>query len=186
MLLFAHTGITLGAAAAVSGALYRRKEKVAWFVALTKYFDVRLLLVGSMLPDIIDKPVGQYFFRETFQNGRIFSHTLLFLIVLSGIGWYLLKAHRQAWMLTLAVGTATHLILDQMWNTPRTLFWPLMGVNFPTVDLEGWIQEIFKTLTLDPATYIPEAIGLMMLIWFALVVINRKQAGAVLKTGRIS
>ena len=186
MLLFAHTGIALGAATVVSGALTNRKEKISWFGALTKYFDVRLLMVGSMLPDIIDKPVGQYFFRETFQNGRIFSHTLLFLIILSGIGWYLLKTHRQKWMLTLASGTAIHLILDQMWNTPRTLFWPLMGYQFVTGNLEGWAAGIIKSITSSPQTYIPEAIGLAILIWFGLVVITRKQSVALLKTGRIS
>jgi inner membrane protein len=185
MLLFAHTGIVLGAATVVAG-IANKREKVSWFVSLTKYMDVRLLMVGSMLPDIIDKPVGQYFFRETFENGRIFSHTLLFLLILTGIGFYLFKIHKQAWMLTLAAGTAMHLILDQIWGAPGTLFWPLMGYKFVTENLEGWASGIGKALISSPETYIPEIIGLAILIWFGLVVIAKKQAGLLLKTGRIS
>jgi inner membrane protein len=185
MLLFAHTGIALGAATVVAG-IANKREKTSWFVSLTKYTDVRLLMVGAMLPDIIDKPVGQYFFRETFENGRIFSHTLLFLLILTGIGFYLLRAHRQAWMLTLAAGTAMHLILDQMWGVPGTLFWPLMGLKFVTENLEGWAAGMAKAVTSSPETYISEAIGLTILLWFGVVVIKRKQAGALLKTGRIS
>ena len=181
MLLFGHTGITLGAAALVTGALNGRKEKLSWFARLSKYFDIRLLMVGSMLPDIIDKPVGQYFFRETFQNGRIFSHTLLFLLVLTAVGLYLLKAHKQAWMMALAAGTATHLILDQMWKIPGTLFWPLMGLKFPMINLEGWGIGLWEAILHNPSIYIPETIGLAISIWFVIVVIIRKQAGCLTK-----
>jgi inner membrane protein len=186
MLLFAHTGITLGAATLVTGVLNSHKGKLSWFAGLSKYLDVRILIVGSMLPDIIDKPVGQYFFRETFENGRIFSHTLLFLLVLAGAGYYLLKAHRQSWMLVLAAGTAMHLILDQMWRIPETLFWPLMGLKFPMIDLEGWGIGLWEAIKHTPSIYIPELIGLAILIWYGIVALTRKQAGAFFKTGRIS
>ena len=84
MLIFGHAGITLGAAVIVSSVAYNRKsqdvEKRSNLSSLPAYLDIRLLLIGSLLPDIIDKPVGQLIFRETFSNGRIFSHTLLFLL----------------------------------------------------------------------------------------------------------
>src|SRR4030043_727323 len=102
MLLFAHPGITLGAATLIADAVNR---KPSWFASLSRYLDIRWLMVGSLLPDIIDKPVGQYFFRDTFNNGRIFSHTLLFFIVLTAIGFFLYKRHCHIWMLSLAAGT---------------------------------------------------------------------------------
>ncbi len=185
MLLFAHTGIALGAATIVTGVVNRR-EKVSWLTSLSKYMDIRVLLVGSMLPDIIDKPVGMYFFRDTFQNGRIFSHTLLFLVVLTVIGFYLFKAHRQAWMLTLAAGTAMHLVLDGMWGVPGTFFWPLFGFQFSSIEVEGWARGIFEAIVSNPTIYISEAIGLFILIWFSVTVIKRKQVVAFLKTGRVS
>ena len=95
MLLLGHAGITLGAATLVAGVMKSRHSsqimKVSWFALLSSYVDIRLLLLGSLLPDIIDKSVGQVFFRETFASGRIFSHTLLFLIIITGVGFYLYK-----------------------------------------------------------------------------------------------
>ena len=186
MLIFGHAGITLGAAILITGGMNSRQKKVSWFVSLSKYLDIRLLLVGSLLPDIIDKPIGHYLFKETFNNGRIFSHTLLFLILISAVGFYLYKGHRQVWMLTLAAGALAHLLLDEMWKVPATLFWPVMGFSFKEIDLAGWASKIFHALFTEPAIYIPEIIGLVIVLWFGLTVIRRKQVGALIKTGRVS
>ena len=189
MLVFGHAGITLGAATLVAGALDRRQpvadRKVPMFTSLTRYVDVRVLLVGSLLPDIIDKPIGQYFFRETFSNGRIFSHTLLFLIVLTGIGFYLFKRHRQVWMLTLAFGTFCHLILDGMWASPATLFWPLMGFTFEKAELTDWLSNIFQALFANPENYVPELVGLAILLWFGVALLLRKKVSAFLIKGKV-
>jgi inner membrane protein len=189
MFVFAHTGITLGAATLVAGTINRRQPGrnaiMSWFNSLSQYVDIRVLLVGSLLPDIIDKPIGQVFFRGTFSNGRIFAHTLLFLIVLTGIGFFLFKRYRQVWMLTLAAGTFTHLMMDRMWATPATLFWPLLGFTFPKVELTNWLSNLFETLLHRPGTYIPEIIGLAVLLWFGLAVVSRKKVGAFLKSGRV-
>jgi len=186
MLLFGHAGVTLGVAAVLAGGVNRRKEKTDWFVALSKYVDIRWLLVGLLLLDIIDKPVGQYLFRDTFNNGRIFSHTLLFLVVIAAPGLYLWKSRRRTWLLALAAGTFTHLLLDGMWSIPATLFWPLMGFSFPKIDLENWVGGIFHALTHDPSIYIPEIIGLAVALWFAVDIIKRKKVLAFIKYGRIS
>ncbi len=183
MLLFAHPGITLGAATLVADVVNR---KPSWFASLSRYLDIRWLLVGSLLPDIIDKPVGQYLFRDTFNNGRIFSHTLLFLIVISTLGFYLWKKHRQTWMLALAVGTFTHLILDEMWQTPQTLFWPALGYRFPSVELEGWVGNIWESLFSQPNVYIPEIIGLVILLVLAAYLFKKKGIVAFLTRGRVS
>jgi inner membrane protein len=188
MFVFAHAGITLGAATLVAGALDRRQispsEKTSWFTSLSRRVDIRVLLVGSLLPDIIDKPAGQYFFRETFSNGRIFAHTLLFLIVLAGTGFYLYKRYRQVWMLTLAAGTFLHLLLDAMWSVPATLFWPLLGFTFEKAELTGWFANIFQALFSKAGIFIPELIGLAILLWFGLALVSQKKVGAFLKYGK--
>jgi inner membrane protein len=185
MLIFAHTGITLGAAAVIGGAVNHR-AKTSWLASLSRYMDIRFLLIGSLLPDIIDKPVGQYFFRETFENGRIFSHTLLFLILLAMAGWFLYRQKKAAWLLTLAAGTLAHLILDQMWNIPATLFWPLLGWQFPPENLTGWGGNILNAYLSDPLTIVSESIGIIILVWLAVTAIKRKQVGALIKTGRMA
>jgi inner membrane protein len=184
MLIFGHTGITLGAATIVADVINR---KPTWFAALSSYLDIRWLMVGSLLPDIIDKPVGQYIFRDTFNNGRLFSHTLLFLFIISALGFYLYKKMTQKWLLTLAAGTLAHLILDEMWQIPQTLFWPVLGFTFPVVaDLEGWARNIWEILFSTPSLYITEAVGLAILLVFGAWLIKRKKLGAFLIHGKVS
>ena len=189
MLVLGHAGITLGAATLLAGAVKSSRSsqirKVSWFTSLSSRIDIRLLLVGSLLPDIIDKPVGQLFFRETFSQGRIFSHTLLFLALITIAGFFLYKSRRKVWLLTLASGTLMHLILDEMWHAPRTLFWPFLGFAFERVDLTGWVSNTFQALLSNPEVYIPEAVGLVILLWFGLALAGRKKIGVFIKYGKI-
>ena len=188
MLVLGHAGITLGAAALVAGTLKSTHSppirRESWFILLGRYIDIRLLLVGSLLPDIIDKPAGLLFFRETFGSSRVFSHTLLFLIVITTVGFYLYRCRRSIWLLTLASGTLMHLILDEMWLAPHTLFWPLLGISFDKIYLMGWVSNIFQALISIPEVYIPEAVGLAILLWFGLVLLLKKRVGVFVKYGK--
>jgi hypothetical protein len=189
MLLFGHAGITLGAATLIAGVTAKkrnsRKENPSWFTSLSRFVDIRFLLIGSLLPDIIDKPVGQIFFRETFSSGRIFSHTLLFFIVLFAAGLYIYMKKHKNWLLALAIGSLAHLVLDRMWREPSTLFWPILGLTFEAKDLEYWTSNILKALTSIPEVYIPEAIGFLVIVWFGMTIIFRKTIISFLKSGSI-
>ena len=197
MLIFGHTGITLGAGVLLKSTLTRsyplqpRVNKItdgsraSWFTFLEK-IDTRLLLVGSLLPDIIDKPLGQFVFREYLSNGRIFCHTLAFLLFITLSGFYLYyRSHGKTWLLVLAFGTFTHLICDQMWLAPQTLLWPVYGWTFPTYDLTYWLQNIFYALFTDPAVYVPELVGMVMLIWFGLVLVRQRKVNAFFWNGQV-
>ena len=201
MLIFGHSGITLGVALFLSGAISSRpspdvtkSETIAaasnssceesWLDSLAARMDIRLLLIGSLLPDIIDKLVGHFFFRETFNNGRIFSHTLLFLVLITAVGLYLRRHWHQRWLFPLAFGTLTHLIFDQMWRTPRTLFWPGFGFGFSRADISDWIPNILHALVSDPEVYVPELLGAAILIWFALTLWRRRKIYAFIRHGQ--
>ena len=190
MLLLGHAGITLGAAALAASAVSHRNtselQKASFFAPLTRYVDIRLLIIGSLLPDIIDKPIGEFIFRGTFHNGRIFAHTLLFLILITVAGYYLYKRHKKLWLLTLAASAFMHVALDEMWQVPGTLFWPLLGFHFARYELANWLANILKALLSNPYVYISEAIGLAIVIWFGVWVISQKKVGAFLRHGKIS
>jgi len=214
MLLFGHIGITLGSAVILTNVLsnYRlnkakstgkgnysehpsqatlstsRQKNLgnSWLNSLGSYIDLRLLLIGSLLPDIIDKPVGQYFFRLTFNNGRIFCHTLLFLLLITVSGWYLYRRRRQAWLIILAFGTCMHVILDRMWQTPRNFLWPLYGPSFQKAELTDWLSNIFQLLFTEPEIYVPEAVGTLVLVWFAGTLLYRRKIFAFIWHGRVS
>ena len=206
MLFFAHAGITLGAAASLAN-LARMKSRgnrrqaptspspttssrlghwlLSFFDPLASFADLRVLLVGSLLPDIIDKPLGIFILGDSISNGRIYSHTLIFLIALCAIGsWRYLKS-RKTWGLALAFGVAMHLILDGMWTSPGTLLWPLLGQSFSKDDLGDWIPAMVHGLATRPWVNIPEAVGLAVVAWLAYVVIRRKNVWAFVIRGRV-
>jgi inner membrane protein len=188
MLLFGHTGITLGVAALATRAVNNRQaerlQEKNWFDSLSDLVDIRLLVIGSMLPDIIDKPLGQYFFSGTFSNGRVFAHTLLFLVLVTAAGWFLYRRRRQRWLLTLAAGVFTHLAFDEMWQVPATIFWPVLGLQFPRYELTGWATGILQALASNPYVYVSEAVGLAVIIWFGITLIRRKRLLAFIWQGK--
>ena len=198
MLVFGHAGLTLGAAVLLAGGarhrgeqtrpapgalvsgrppgLWRRLEQRtrAWLRDLESFADIRWLLLGALFPDVIDKPVGQVLWREEFSNGRIFSHTLVLALVLLGIGFLLYRRGGYTGVLALSFGSFFHLILDGMWRFPVTVFWPLLGSDFPRQDLTGWFLHNLRDLFTDPSVYIPEMLGLLVVVWFAWTLWQRR------------
>lgn len=209
MLLFAHTGITLGSALLLGNALSKGYSQrslpqcivatsassslqpdsvdntLPWFNSLARKIDYRLILVGALLPDIVDKPVGTLLFRDFFSNGRIFCHTLLFLVTLGIAAVWLYRRQGTTWLLALSFGTFIHLILDQMWLMPHTLLWPIYGWAFERIDVSHWLQDILYALRTDPAVYIPEIVGFAILTSFAAALVHRKRVYAFVKKGTI-
>ncbi len=190
MLLFGHTGIALGLALGWDKGLSRRIPFLhtgkSWhLVAVTSEIDYRLILLGSMLPDIIDKPVGVYLFGGTFDNGRIFCHTLLSFLIILSIGLYRYRRYAGTGMLALTFGYGMHLIFDEIWNAPRTLFWPLFGGSFPEKDLSDYAGLIWENLTTRPSVYIPEIIGLIIMIPVAFRLLRNRRVMSFLRSGVI-
>lgn len=208
MLVFGHAGITLGTAALIVGWLRNshlpkternilqessenklpeiENTNRSWFSLLGRYVDIRILFIGSLLPDIIDKPIGQIFFKEIFSNGRIFGHTLLFLLIITLAALYLYRYHNKTWLLALSFGTFLHLVCDQMWLSPKTLLWPVYGFTFERVDLTRWISDVLAGLLRDPAVYIPELVGLAILLWFTVELVRKRNLFNFVKYGQIS
>ena len=201
MLMLGHAGITLGAAAALDAALCKKHlfvtsrapssagsdcgPRTAWFASLAGHIDIRILLLGSLLPDIVDKPLGHLLFRETFSSGRIFCHTLLFLLVVSVVGIWVYRKERRSWPLVLSFGTFTHLVFDRMWLSPGTLLWPLFGWEFEKVVLDHWLQSTLLALPTEPGVYVPEIIGAIVLGIFCLSLLRQGRLRSFARTGRV-
>jgi hypothetical protein len=65
------------------------------------------------------------------------------------------------------------------------LFWPLMGFNFPQLELNEWIANMLQALFSSPYIYISETVGLAILIWFGVWVIRQKKVGVIIRRGKI-
>jgi membrane-bound metal-dependent hydrolase YbcI (DUF457 family) len=127
MFIFRHIGATLGVFFGFGIFLPRLKT-----IIYPKY-----LVIGALLPDLIDKPLGRVIFASTIANGRIIGHTLLFSLLIFLIGLYLYEKRRDVRVFSLAIGSFFHLIEDHMWKTPLTLFWPLLGWSFPKNSIDN-------------------------------------------------
>jgi len=89
--------------------------------------DYRLVALGSILPDLIDKPLKWFIFRKQLPDDHTFGHTLLLPAGLLGAG--LLRGDKR--LLALGLGCLTHPLVDPVVERPKNLFWPLLGTSFP-------------------------------------------------------
>ena len=113
------------------------------------------------------------------------AHTLVFLILLTLVGFYLLRNRGGTGLLVFSFGTLTHLIFDQMWLTPRTLFWPFYGFTFERVDLADWIPNMGMNLLTNPQVFVPELVGGVVLLWFAAVLVRKRKVFYFIRRGRL-
>ena len=166
MFLFAHLGI--------GNQLVR-----PWTKNLTGKYFRRAVLVGTLLPDLIDKPIYYSVYYLSSLNipigpfgfitqTRTFGHTAIFLFALALLAFY-----RQSKLLAaLALGTATHLVLDSWsdsflhhhWMGGQTvLLWPFLGWQFPPDPYGGLTAHL--SLVKRPVILYGEIIGIGLLAW---------------------
>ena len=148
MYLLGHIGVTLF----ISVLFQRFRHK--------DYSKYSLYLgIGSMFPDMIDKPIGSII----FETGRWLGHSILFLTTLLFLSRYLSRG-KQFHKLDLPsifqvtyIGSLIHLIED-FGISKTVIFWPIFG-SFPSGARGDFLQG-FK----NPFTVTFEIIGLILLI----------------------
>lgn len=180
MIFFGHLGITTAVIKTYEKAIYKDKD-----LSDKIPIDYRVILIGSILPDVIDKPIGAYLFRSTFHNSRIFAHTLAFSAMLLFIGLYRVYKHRKNNILILGLCTSIHLILDSMWLYPGILFWPYYGLAFPKRAEGNWLNSDIIRLITDPRYYIPEIIGFVIIAYYFWPLIKNKQIKTFISKGKL-
>jgi inner membrane protein len=209
MFLFGHIGYTLAAVLILNNSLHinrviskevdqkedhtqvaHLKGPSAKFWKLiegTKGLDLRFVIIGSLLPDIIDKPIGRYFFNNTFGTGQIYCHTLLFAILLFLAGFLIAFKYKNSFMLMLAFGTFVHLILDGMWQKPNILLWPIFGFGFeklPPIPFGTYLWDLILQLFKTPWEIIPELIAAIIFFWFVWLLWRQKKLRSFILSGQ--
>lgn len=156
MLVLAHVGLTVGMAQAVEHIAKNGGNGKAGL-----RLDYRLVVLGSMLPDLIDKPLGHFILRDTLNNGRIYCHTLAFALIFLVFALIALRLGKAGLMVVWS-GLVVHLVLDGIWRAPATLFWPLYGWSFPALEYH-FFWDTLKNLA-QPHNFIPELMGAAVLL----------------------
>ncbi len=185
MFVIGHTGLTLTVAmAADAGYTKMRAVRPHQVITLLREIDVRTLLTGSMLPDIIDKPLGIYLLGDRYSNGRIFAHSPLFFVVVLVVGFILYRLKRRTAGFAVAFAVCTHLAFDEMWRRTSTLLWPFFGWIFPREYLgTNWAAKMVQELLSSPATYIAEVLGGIVLLIAFVWLVRRKRVVVFIKKG---
>ncbi len=124
--------VAAGPAQATPGEDTTRRSSIADAV------DYRLVALGALLPDLIDKPLNWFIIGDALNNnGHLFGHTLLFALTILLPGIYLLVSRNDPRLLAVGVAVLSHFAGDPVTHAPRILLWPLLGVEFSRVSLLG-------------------------------------------------
>lgn len=120
-----------------------------WYVFRDPRFDVRLLAVGALLPEL-----DGLFGGARAMHSLAFSLVLLAVVMLATVGR---RSARRMW-LGLPIGTMLHLVVDGAWTNARVFGWPLGGWSFEDAALPS-IERGWWNVGLELA-------GLAILVWF--------------------
>ncbi len=161
-------------------------------IAIARYsfrddrMNLRMLLVGALLPDLIDTPVGLLFY-ESLGSVRLFTHGLaLAAIVMVGVVLSTRRGRpRKTWM-PLAIGLLFHILLDAMWLDPETLWWPLFGLEFSAAG-PATVSALLRSVLTDWKVWAGEAVGLVYLVylWVAAGLADGEKRAIFIRTGRV-
>lgn len=120
-----------------------------WFVFRDPRFDMRVLALGAVLPDVIDLPLG----RVSPAHSLVAAVGVLITVMLVTVGR---RPVRRRW-LALPIGMLLHLVFDGVVGSTVVFWWPfagfdLAGNSVPTVERGWWNIPL-------------EVIGAAMVVW---------------------
>ncbi len=124
-------------------------------------FNRFALIVGSLLPDIVDKPL----LFMNLGSGRGISHTILFILI-SFMILHLIVKKKMNISVPFLLGMAFHLLLD-LPEVP--LFYPFIEYEYILIEdpFELWLNNLFN----NPIVYLTEIAGFLILIF---ILINNR------------
>jgi hypothetical protein len=131
----------------------RSVEVFLWYVGMSVLIvvtvfrsvgvDYRLVAAGSLLPLLVDLPVGH----------RAFGHTLLFgvvVLVVVMLGTVARPRLLRRRLLCVPIGVLCGLVLSGAWSDGHLFWWPALSSSFPHTDLlpAAWAVALEETVGL--------------------------------------
>lgn len=101
--------------------------------------DVRMLALGAVLPNLIDKPLGTLIAPDYFGADRLIGHSLAFPTAIMTLALLVTRrGRRRRVIMAVAIGAMLHLLLDGMWMSSATFLWPVFGWAFDPGQADYW------------------------------------------------
>lgn len=127
--------------------------------------DVRFLLLGAVLPDLIDLPIGTLILADRYSTGELWAHSLLVpSLYMAAVLMGTRRGRRRRAFMAVGVGWLFHLLLDGMWVTQDVFLWPFFGWDIPAGVAPFWLLAWERALS-DPVRWITELVGAGYLVW---------------------
>jgi hypothetical protein len=126
--------------------------------------DYRFVLLGAVLPDLLDGVLGLFFFDGP--AGRWIAHSLLTVVVVAVVIILGSRGETRLAIFGIAVGWLLHLVADGMWEAPKTFLWPAFGSEFATTPAEPYSWDLLVHPWDHLATWGGEILGVAILVWF--------------------
>ena len=127
--------------------------------------DLRYLLVGSLLPDLLDKFL---YLAAVTDSSRTYGHTLLLGVLTLFIVMLITNkknSNRKSYLLV-PIALFFHLLLDEMWLFKETLFWPIFDGQFSQhISSADSLLELFIISINKTEILIKEFIGIVCLFF---------------------
>jgi inner membrane protein len=126
--------------------------------------DYRYVLIGAVLPDVVDGVLGLVAFDGP--AGRWVAHSLSAVIVVAVAVLVVLRGNSRRAAFGIPVGWLTHLVADGMWEAPKTFLWPAFGTEFSATPAEPYSWDLLAHPLQHWTTWAAEAAGAALLAWF--------------------
>jgi inner membrane protein len=128
--------------------------------------DYRFVLLGAVLPDLVDAFLGVWLFEG--DSGRWIGHSLLGASAVAVTIVVAFRGERRLAVFGIAVGWLLHLVADGMWNAPFTFLWPAFSGRFSVAPREPYSWDLVREPLAHATTWAAELAGLAVLAWFFL------------------
>jgi hypothetical protein len=142
-----------------------------WFVFRDPSFDYRLLLVGAVLPVVIDLLLG----------GARVLHSLTFAVVLLVVLMVATRGRKpiRKTLLGLPIGLLLYLVFSGAWTNTDVFWWPFTGIGFhdaqhPVAE-RGWWNVPLELI----------GIGLCAWVWRAADLADAERRRWFMRTGQL-
>jgi hypothetical protein len=142
-----------------------------WYVFRDPSFDYRLLLVGSILPVVVDAAFG----------GARVLHSVTFPVALLGVLMLATSGRTtiRKTLLGLPIGLLLYLVFSGAWANAEVFWWPFTGLDFDDaphpVWERGWWNIPFELV----------GIGLCVWIWRSAGLGDRERRRLFIRTGQL-
>lgn len=122
---------------------------LVWLVFRDPAFDYRMVMVGALLPDLVDAPFG----------GARVAHTLVGAVAVLAVVMLATRGRRHVRrsLLAVPIGMFAHLVADGMWARTETFWWPFFGWSL--TDRLPFLDHGLPVLLLE------ELAGVAIVVW---------------------